>query len=201
MNHWIKRDWPRWAPLAMAIVSFVPCMIATAFLVGWLLEQAGWAGLRGTVPEKVVLAGFIGVSALVGYLGARGVYSLLRWRRLKVRFQRCPRCDYSLKGNVSGTCPECGWDLTQTPEVNHCWNCGYDLAGNESGVCPECGMSRTYEPPTDALCRAPLTQLRLLRAGVAVFVVGIVTSALPWLLVPWWGGTMGLGARGCRPPR
>lgn len=27
----------------------------------------------------------------------------------------CGRCDYDLTGNVSGTCPECGWKIPPTP--------------------------------------------------------------------------------------
>lgn len=30
----------------------------------------------------------------------------------------CAKCDYSLYGNVSGLCPECGSDLTESPPVD-----------------------------------------------------------------------------------
>ena len=34
-------------------------------------------------------------------------------RRLRKKLDVCKRCKYSLIGNLSGVCPECGWKLTR----------------------------------------------------------------------------------------
>ena len=38
-----------------------------------------------------------------------------RWRRL--RYNRCRGCGYSLTGNVSGVCPECGRPVSSLPRM------------------------------------------------------------------------------------
>ena len=45
-----------------------------------------------------------------------GLWSLLGWRR-HVRCQRryCHKCSYSLTGNTSGVCPECGTPVPKEP--------------------------------------------------------------------------------------
>lgn len=34
-------------------------------------------------------------------------------RRPREKLDQCRKCEYSLTGNVSGVCPECGWKLTR----------------------------------------------------------------------------------------
>ncbi len=71
---------------------------------------------------------------IIPYLIARTCYWRLKWRVVRSPVPLCPQCLYSLRGNESGVCPECG---TTAPPVC-CHHCGYNLTGNESGVCPEC---------------------------------------------------------------
>ena len=51
-----------------------------------------------------------GLSALLALFYVAASFTMLRYRRLMQRRLRgeCVRCGYSLTGNVSGVCPECG---------------------------------------------------------------------------------------------
>jgi len=46
-------------------------------------------------------------AAFLGYVRAGMVEAEAEWR-MKMRNRFCVRCGYSLRGNVSGICPECG---------------------------------------------------------------------------------------------
>ena len=95
-----------------------------------------------------------------------------------LRLGRCPRCDYNLSGNDSGTCPECGqdcsliWDGT-IPE-GHCQKCRYQLPVLDAGpICRHCmgGIGR-IQIPMIVLMGWPM-----LAIGPILFAVAIATSA------------------------
>jgi len=46
-------------------------------------------------------------AAFLGYVRKGMIEAEAEWR-LKMRNRFCVRCGYSLRGNVSGICPECG---------------------------------------------------------------------------------------------
>lgn len=48
----------------------------------------------------------------------------------------CKKCGYSLEGNTSGRCPECGTAIKPA----FCGNCGYRIADIQDGACPQCGL-------------------------------------------------------------
>ncbi len=43
-----------------------------------------------------------------GIIGIVWIIRRVRWRN-RVRAGKCPVCRYDLRGNISGTCPECGY--------------------------------------------------------------------------------------------
>lgn len=45
--------------------------------------------------------------AFFGYVRKGMIEAEVEWR-LKMRSRYCVRCGYSLRGNISGICPECG---------------------------------------------------------------------------------------------
>ena len=62
----------------------------------------------------------------------------------------CQQCGNDLRGNVSPTCSECGWEMPENfrlylvelireHKTFECQQCGYDLRGNVSPACSECG--------------------------------------------------------------
>jgi hypothetical protein len=51
--------------------------------------------------------GLIMCAAFLGYVRKGMIEAEVEWR-LKMRNRFCVRCGYSLRGNVSGICPECG---------------------------------------------------------------------------------------------
>jgi membrane protein YdbS with pleckstrin-like domain len=82
-----------------AIALFLVSTVAIALIELWLVDGPVWALVIVGVPLAVaglVLAPFI----RQGYREER------RSDRLKTG--RCLACGYSLRGNVSGVCPECG---------------------------------------------------------------------------------------------
>jgi hypothetical protein len=92
---------------------------------------------RQTLPEKSIFLGFgwrrvryrsqwvdtsdFGVSVPLWSFAALGFLLPLQWvlvvlrHRDRMRFGRCPSCGYSLTGNTSGTCPECGTPVPKEP--------------------------------------------------------------------------------------
>ncbi len=140
---WERRDWPS-KPVAIAVstlsfavfIWFVPQLLAVLLMsiLGTNYLDKLW--VSDTVALGVVLA----LSMIVAYVLARIVYGLLRWRYCPHGVLGvCGNCGYSLEGNVSHICPECG-----TPV--RCKNCHYILVGNVSGRCPECGTPCDEEP-------------------------------------------------------
>ena len=49
----------------------------------------------------------------------------------------CKKCGYSLEGNTSGICPECG----NAARPAFCGNCGYRVAEVNGDACPQCGLA------------------------------------------------------------
>lgn len=49
----------------------------------------------------------------------------------------CKKCGYSLEGNTSGICPECGTAIKPA----FCGNCGYRIADVPEHACPQCGLA------------------------------------------------------------
>ena len=133
---WERRDWPS-KPTAIAVstLSFAVFIWSVPQLLAVLLMS-----ILGTnyldklwVSDTIALGVLLALSVIFAYLLARIVYGLLRWRYCPHGVLGvCGNCGYSLEGNVSHVCPECG-----TPV--RCKNCHYILVGNISGRCPECG--------------------------------------------------------------
>lgn len=51
------------------------------------------------------------------YYAIRGVWFMVRRQKIARRQRRgeCTNCGYSLRGNESGRCPECGTAITEMP--------------------------------------------------------------------------------------
>ena len=115
----------------MCIAFFVGAAVGLLALP--LLRMSGPCGTIGTaLVYALVFPAYI--MSVIGALITEGLYGLhggdplpwwslglsygllaafLAWlwpvrRRPRVNSPRCPKCDYSLIGNVSGRCPECG---------------------------------------------------------------------------------------------
>ena len=124
-----------WSTL-ICIVIFGVFFVVTPWAIegiGELFRAPSFFSMFGG-SEFLTLIVLMFIWFMVPYLIARLCYWRIRWRVVRSPVPLCPRCLYSLRGNESGVCPECG---TTAPPVS-CHHCGYNLTGNESGVCPEC---------------------------------------------------------------
>ncbi len=113
-------------------VIFVVTPSAMERVFELFLGRNPFSAIGGSQTLGFIVAMFM--CFLIPYLIARTCYWRLKWRVVRSPVPLCPQCLYSLRGNESGVCPECG---TTAPPVC-CHHCGYNLTGNESGVCPEC---------------------------------------------------------------
>jgi len=92
------RTWP-----VVSIVAVCAAQLMGALVVGFGMT---WLDPRSGPPDHAV-AGMLGGGA-VGIVLAEVVRHLTLRNRAKTDGPVCPRCGYSLLGNVSGICPECG---------------------------------------------------------------------------------------------
>jgi len=83
----------------------VPGAAVTVFL---LTQLRSFNGIRDNVPEPVWLTFLILVPLITAYIGGR---MTILATRPKTGPGFCSKCDYNLRGNVSGVCPECGTPL------------------------------------------------------------------------------------------
>ena len=83
----------------LILLSFVPLLLSV--FVPKAME--GWACFSVLV-----------VAPLLVVLGVRWCYRDRRGERL--HRGECPHCGYSLTGNLSGVCPECGTRVVGAPE-------------------------------------------------------------------------------------
>jgi hypothetical protein len=61
-------------------------------------------GFSETTNMGILLAAWLALS----YIGARLLFVSLRWRVIESDVPLCETCGCSLRGDTSGTCPECG---------------------------------------------------------------------------------------------
>lgn len=100
------------------------------FAVGWHLtmetlqaaEYGLWKGLRPSEQTALTLLSRqvqgLSITVLVSVPLGLGTWSLCRLLRGKILIQDgslCSRCGYSLIGNLSGVCPECGSEVVCPP--------------------------------------------------------------------------------------
>jgi ribosomal protein S27AE len=64
--------------------------------------ETDWPGIIFFSSIALILG-----AVFLGYVRAGMVEAEAAWR-MKMRNRFCVRCGYSLRGNVSGVCPECG---------------------------------------------------------------------------------------------
>jgi len=91
----------------------------------------------GNPPELfgVVLA--VQIPYMLGLLwvwpAVRGFRTVCRWRKKRCRWRRgeCLECGYSLVGNISGTCPECGLPIPE--DVKETTKQKPDVANSQDG--------------------------------------------------------------------
>lgn len=77
---------------------------------GWEHLGLGYAASADAFGyRRVIVVPFWAIAPVVGLAPLCVAFLLRRWRAARRRGQnRCACCGYSLTGNVSGTCPECG---------------------------------------------------------------------------------------------
>lgn len=92
---WRGTSRPHWIFAVVALVGF-----ATLASVGFWHDSGARAGIAVAVPLLTGVGIWIAPFARQGYRDAERADWLKRGR--------CPACGYSLRGNVSGVCPECG---------------------------------------------------------------------------------------------
>lgn len=101
-------------------------VVGTCVLIAWTLAQGELAFFllnRGvSKPIGSVLAGVVGIGlgvfqiAMVLRYSRRTVRPLLREILDKQLQPVCAACGYDLRGNTSGTCPECGQEHQTNPK-------------------------------------------------------------------------------------
>jgi formate hydrogenlyase subunit 3/multisubunit Na+/H+ antiporter MnhD subunit len=99
-----------------AIIIFVACAGLAITLTFWGVWMLIFAIKENYPPTHVLVKWLIcpvtGFSAIV--LSAITRIDELFRGHLRARRGCCSSCNYELKGNVSGTCPECGMTLSAT---------------------------------------------------------------------------------------
>lgn len=97
-------------PTRRSIAFWLPPIVLGALALALPLPETGPARYETYRVLRVILVETSVLYIAVG-LGVRLVIGMLRWRdraRKNLSIDRCLHCGYSLIGNVSGTCPECG---------------------------------------------------------------------------------------------
>ena len=94
---------------ALHITLELPRWLRPAGPISMLHSSRDWL-LLVALPLVLWASGPVVVSATLWYL-------LARWKRL-ARAEHCQHCDYNLRGNLSGICPECGVPIGQSKDVN-----------------------------------------------------------------------------------
>jgi len=105
-----------WHPLVIVPVTALLLMPCLNFIVLYLIDMAVVRSLR----RGGVRVGFFGPSA-----------AAVRWLRSP---DLCKGCGYSLVGNTSGRCPECGRTIAPV----RCPHCGFEPPGRLHSICPAC---------------------------------------------------------------
>lgn len=107
----------------MVTKMFRPVLyVGTALAIGYLvLGLLVWSAQHGQVQEIIwglwPTPGW--VHALLALLLLIGIFSALRFltsyerRKQEKKEPACQSCGYSLIGNISGTCPECGSEVAR----------------------------------------------------------------------------------------
>ncbi len=67
-------------------------------------------GLSTSVTFSITVAAGI----VIAYIPSRMIFRSLQWETFDYDGTYCLKCDYSLTGNVSGICPECGTAIPGT---------------------------------------------------------------------------------------
>jgi len=98
------------------LVPFAPCFLFPSMLLVDIAQNL----VNKTVPVSITSWGLVQAIALImhivmGALIGQCVYQWVIMPPLRCTSE-CRHCDYSLKGNVSGRCPECG---TPIPPNQH----------------------------------------------------------------------------------
>lgn len=96
--------------VAVFVFMFVALGFALLLVFGCFLELVCPSFKAEPSFMSVLIASFA-VSLFMSLRIAMLTYSLLRWRVIETGELYCSKCDYNLKGNVSGRCPECGWEI------------------------------------------------------------------------------------------
>lgn len=97
-------------PARRTIAFWLPPIILGALAFALPLPETGPAKYETYRVLRVILVEISLLYIVVG-LGIRAIVRMLRWRdrgRKNLPTDRCLHCGYSLIGNVSGICPECG---------------------------------------------------------------------------------------------
>lgn len=117
---WSQRSYPTGVQSvaiagALFLVLLVPSAIVTEhFMYRWL----GWYYTPGSPndAETIALGIALFIWLIVPLVISRALYTKLRWKLIRQE-ELCPVCSYSLVGNTSGICPECGTSVAAAPAM------------------------------------------------------------------------------------
>lgn len=98
-----------WWPLALFALVAIAYQVADGCLWGWR-ATAGHSGPR-VVPWYLHCASGFWLCCFVAGSG------WIKGYRPNHNIGRCAQCDYDLRGNVSGRCPECGTPVPRVPRI------------------------------------------------------------------------------------
>lgn len=87
----------------LALVLFASGQV---FFFTWIV-----LAIEGSLP----LWGYVGVAVFSFLLHVLGLAVELRSVWLRCRHDRCARCGYPRRGNITGICPECGESVRRDP--------------------------------------------------------------------------------------
>ena len=109
-----RRQFPSLLCLIPAIIPFGPALGLTVYVMSCFLISSRRGGTAQGVVVLTLTAAF---TVPLAYLVAKTIYLKLRFEWVRWSGKRCLSCGYNLTGNVSGICPECGWELPPLMEA------------------------------------------------------------------------------------
>lgn len=71
-----------------------------------------WVATAVSVVMAIITGLAVAAQVIGSLLAGRWIYRSFRWKMAPYDGSWCLKCGYSLTGNVSGICPECGEEVS-----------------------------------------------------------------------------------------